>query len=50
VRGSEGQHFLRLSVSTGDEDLREALRRIEQAVADPKGFADFIRSGERLTF
>ena len=50
VRGSEGQHFLRLSVATGDDDLREALRRIEQAAADPKGFADFIRSGERLAF
>jgi aspartate/methionine/tyrosine aminotransferase len=50
VRGSEGQHFLRLSVATGDDDLREALRRLEQAAADPKGFADFVRSGERLAY
>ena len=50
VRGSEGQHFLRLSIATGDDDLREALRRLEQAAADQKGFADFVRSGERLTF
>lgn len=50
VRGSEGQHFLRLSIATGDDDLREALRRIEQAAADPPGFADFVRSGERLAY
>jgi len=50
VRGSEGQHFLRLSIATGDDDLREALRRLEQAAADQKGFADFVRSGKRLTF
>lgn len=50
VRGSEGQHFLRLSIATGDDDLREALRRLEQAAADPKGFADFVRSGERLAY
>lgn len=50
VRGSEGRHFLRISVATGDEDLREALRRLQQAAADRKGFADFVRSGERLAY
>jgi len=50
VRGSEGQHFLRISVATGDEDLQEALVLLEQAAADPAGFADFVRSGERLAY
>ena len=50
VRGSDGQHFLRISIATGDDDLREALRRLEQAAADPAGFADFVRSGERLAY
>jgi aspartate/methionine/tyrosine aminotransferase len=50
VRGSDGQHFLRISIATGDDDLREALRRLEQAAADPQGFADFVRSGERLAY
>lgn len=50
VRGSEGQHYLRLSVATGDDDLREALRRLEQAAGDATGFNDFVGSGERLTY
>jgi aspartate/methionine/tyrosine aminotransferase len=50
VRGSEGQHYLRISVATGDDDLREALLRLEQAAADAKGFNDFVRSGERLAY
>jgi aspartate/methionine/tyrosine aminotransferase len=50
VRGSDGQHYLRLSVATGDDDLREALRRFEQAAGDAPGFDDFVRSGERLTY
>jgi aspartate/methionine/tyrosine aminotransferase len=46
---SEGQHFLRLSIATGDEDLREALRRIEAAAGDAAGLRTFLDSGERLT-
>ena len=50
VRGSEGQHFLRISIATGDDDLHEALQRLEQAAADRQGFAAFVRSGERLAY
>jgi len=50
VRASEGQHYLRISVATGDDDLREALRRLEQASGDAAGFRDFVASRERLTF
>lgn len=49
VRGSEGQHFLRISIATGEDDLREAVSRIEQASKDAVGFAGFVGSGERLT-
>jgi aspartate aminotransferase len=50
VLGSEGQHFLRISTATRDDDLREALRRLAEAAADTAGFADFVASGERLTY
>jgi len=46
--GSEGRHFLRISIATGIDDLREALRRIENAANDKKGFAEFIAKGGRL--
>lgn len=48
VLGSEGQHFLRLSIATGEGDLRRATRRLERATRDIQGFQDFVRSGERL--
>jgi len=41
--GSEGRHFLRLSIATGVEDLREALARLERAADDAGGFARFIK-------
>lgn len=47
--GSEGQHYLRMSVATEIEDLREALRRIERAGRDPSGFAAFMAEG-RYTY
>ena len=46
---SEGQHFLRISVATGAEDLEEAVRRIGAAAKDPAGFKSFVDSGARLT-
>lgn len=46
--GSEGQHFLRLSIATGLEDLKEAVVRIGQAAADRDGFAAFVAEGRRL--
>jgi len=49
VLGSEGQHYLRLSVANADEELAEAVRRIAEAVRDVEGFEGFLRSGVRLT-
>ena len=49
VLGSEGQHFLRLSIANSDDDLVEAVRRIAVASDDADGFEDFLRSGVRLT-
>ncbi len=45
---SQGQHFLRLSVATGAEELTEAVKRIDAASKDEAGFRDFVRSGVRL--
>lgn len=49
VRGSEGEHFLRLSIATGLDDLRIALDRMARAARDRDGFRAFVRSGRRLT-
>ena len=49
VLGSEGEHFLRISIATGDEDLAEAMQRIAAASADTAGFGEFVTSGRRLT-
>lgn len=43
--GSEGEHYLRLSTATDLDNLKEGLRRIEAAVNDPEGFADFVAQG-----
>lgn len=47
--GSDGQHFLRLSIANSDEELAEAVRRIAQASTDADGFQKFIASGKRHT-
>lgn len=47
--GSEGQHYLRLSIANSDEELAEAVRRIAVAARDVEGFQDFIASGRRFT-
>ncbi len=46
--GSDGLHFLRLSIATGSEDLKEGLKRIDKARQDKAGFAKFINDGKRL--
>ncbi len=43
--GSEGKHFLRISIATALDDLREAVNRIEEAAHDAAGFAEFFREG-----
>ena len=49
IRRSEGQHFLRLSIATGEDDLREAVDRIAAAAKDAGGFGHYVASGGRLT-
>jgi aspartate/methionine/tyrosine aminotransferase len=49
VLGSEGQHYLRLSIANADDELAEAVRRIGEASRDAEGFQAFLRSGVRLT-
>jgi aspartate/methionine/tyrosine aminotransferase len=46
--GSEGLHFLRLSIATGLADLKEAVARIGRAAGDRDGFAKFVAEGKRL--
>jgi aspartate aminotransferase len=49
VLGSEGQHFLRISIANSDAELAEAVERIAAASVDISGFEAFLRSGVRLT-
>lgn len=46
--GTEGMHFLRLSIATGIDDLREGVKRIAEAAKDKAGFAAFVKEGRRL--
>jgi len=48
IRGSEGQHYLRMSIATGEADLKQAVDRIEEASQDVHGFEQFVRSGVRV--
>jgi len=49
LRGSEGQHYLRISTATSDADLEEAVRRVAAAAVDTAGFQRFVASGVELT-
>lgn len=46
--GTEGMHFLRLSIATGIEDLKTGLERIAKASIDKEGFATFMSEGKHL--
>ena len=46
--GSEGKHYLRLSIATSMEQLKAGMERIERASRDVDGFAEFIRQGQHL--
>lgn len=46
--GTEGMHYLRVSIATGIDDLKEALKRIDKASKDKTGFAEYIKKGHRL--
>ena len=45
VIGSENEHYLRISIATGTDDLREAVRRIGAAAKDRAGFRRFMSEG-----
>ncbi|HVO37705.1 MAG TPA: aminotransferase class I/II-fold pyridoxal phosphate-dependent enzyme [Spirochaetia bacterium] len=47
--GTENLHFLRISVATDKESLKQAVVRITAACADVKGFARFFERGENLS-
>jgi aspartate/methionine/tyrosine aminotransferase len=49
VIGSEGRHFLRISVATALDDLKEGMERIRAAAQDRDGFGAFVREGRRLS-
>jgi aspartate/methionine/tyrosine aminotransferase len=46
--GSEGRHFLRISIATGMDDLKQAVQIIARAGRDREGFAAFVKEGRRL--
>ncbi len=46
--GTEGMHFLRISIATGIDDLREGVSRIAKAAKDRAGFEAFVKEGKRL--
>ena len=46
--GSEGQHFLRISIATALEDLETAVERIAMAADDSVGFRSFVAAGQHL--
>jgi len=46
--GTEGMHYLRVSIATGLADLEEAARRIATAAGDRAGFAAFVAAGHHL--
>jgi bifunctional pyridoxal-dependent enzyme with beta-cystathionase and maltose regulon repressor activities len=46
--GADGKHFLRISIATGKDDLKEAVERIRQAAQDRDGFAGYLDSGDPL--
>ena len=46
--GSEGKHYLRLSIATSLEQLKLGMDRMERASRDIDGFNDFIKQGRHL--
>lgn len=47
--GSEGQHFLRLSIAASMERLKEGIARIARASTDRDGFASFLQAEKLWT-
>ena len=47
--GTEGMHYLRLSIATGLEDLKVGMERMARAVSDEAGFVKFIEKQEHFS-
>ena len=47
--GTENMHYLRISIATDMDSLKEAVRRIGEAARDQAGFARFLAKGENLS-
>jgi aspartate/methionine/tyrosine aminotransferase len=46
--GTEGRHFLRISIATDTDALKEGLKRFAAAASDRAGFQRFVEKGEHL--
>ncbi len=46
--GTENLHYLRISIATDTESLKEGVIRIQAASQDKEGFRLFIKRGEHL--
>jgi aspartate aminotransferase len=46
--GSEGKHYLRLSIATSMEQLELGMARLERAGRDSDGFRAFVKAGRHL--
>jgi aspartate aminotransferase len=46
--GTAGKHFLRISIATALDDLKEGMERIRRASEDREGFRKFVEEGKRL--
>jgi aspartate/methionine/tyrosine aminotransferase len=46
--GTEHLHYLRMSIATETESLREGVKRFAAAAQDQKGFQQFLSRGEHL--
>lgn len=46
--GADGKHFIRLSIASSIENIKEGINRISRAVQDKSGFAAFIKEGKHL--
>jgi len=47
--GSEGQHYVRLSIAANMDTLRRGLGRLNAALIDRDGFLTFMEEGQHLT-
>ncbi len=47
--GTEKMHFLRISIATGIDDLKEGVERIAKASKDKDGFAKYVAGGNKLS-